>query len=332
MKPADVGRVRGVELVDRKMEKIASRQHGCLSSWQLRQADVPQHLAEYRLRSGRWTVVTRGVWAMAAAPATWRQELMAAVLTHPQAILSGRAAASLHELPGFRRRPPEITVPWSASGRCGIATVHRTQHLSDLETVEVDGIRVLRVAETIFDIAHRTAPSHLERVTDHALLTGSITLGDLTAIHDRYLGERYKGIRKMRAIIAARHPDDVAPTRSTLEGRLREILAGPWLPAAHFGHQMLVGDQVIELDAWIPRWRLDVEADGRVWHARAEAFERDRRRDNLLISAGIRVLRFTASDLLHRRAEVVERVRAVGSALVVPTTATIAVVGTSNGD
>jgi very-short-patch-repair endonuclease len=48
--------------------------------------------------------------------------------------------------------------------------------------------------------------------------------------------------------------------------------------------------------AW-PEHRLIVEIDGREWHTDREAFQRDRRRQNALIDARWRVLRFTVDDV-----------------------------------
>jgi len=46
-------------------------------------------------------------------------------------------------------------------------------------------------------------------------------------------------------------------------------------------------------DAFIPQWRLIVEADGRRWHSREADFEKDRARDNAAAAAGLVVVRFT---------------------------------------
>jgi very-short-patch-repair endonuclease len=47
------------------------------------------------------------------------------------------------------------------------------------------------------------------------------------------------------------------------------------------------------VDAYVPSWRLIIEADGRRWHSRKADFERDRLRDNLATSHGVAVLRFS---------------------------------------
>ncbi|HSU34607.1 MAG TPA: DUF559 domain-containing protein, partial [Propionibacteriaceae bacterium] len=48
------------------------------------------------------------------------------------------------------------------------------------------------------------------------------------------------------------------------------------------------------LDIAFPEIRLAIEIDGRAFHADAVAFENDRWRQNDLVNAGWRVLRFTA--------------------------------------
>jgi very-short-patch-repair endonuclease len=49
--------------------------------------------------------------------------------------------------------------------------------------------------------------------------------------------------------------------------------------------------------------------DGWAWHHDAEAFRRDRQRQNVLVLAGWTVLRFTWSDLTHRPDRVIHDVR-----------------------
>ena len=48
-----------------------------------------------------------------------------------------------------------------------------------------------------------------------------------------------------------------------------------------------------EIDFLWPEQRLAVETDGRQFHGHARAFETDRRRDQILIAGGYRVMRVT---------------------------------------
>lgn len=56
--------------------------------------------------------------------------------------------------------------------------------------------------------------------------------------------------------------------------------------------------------------RLVVEIDGAQFHTGREAFERDRRRDALLVARGYRVLRFSYRQVLHRWLEVERAIHA----------------------
>ena len=57
--------------------------------------------------------------------------------------------------------------------------------------------------------------------------------------------------------------------------------------------------------------RVVIELDGRAFHSTSERFERDRYRQNRLISAGWTVLRFTWRDLTRRPDYVIATVRRV---------------------
>jgi len=67
------------------------------------------------------------------------------------------------------------------------------------------------------------------------------------------------------------------------------------------------------VDAYIGRWRLIIEADGRRWHTRKSDFERDRIRDNLATSHGIAVLRFTYRMLVGAPEQCVGTILETGS-------------------
>jgi very-short-patch-repair endonuclease len=81
---------------------------------------------------------------------------------------------------------------------------------------------------------------------------------------------------------------DLAATKSMYKRRLRRLLKLAKLPAPISNH-MVEGE---ERDlVWLDR-RLILEFDGWEWHK--DKFEDDRRRDNLAIAAGWRVMRLTA--------------------------------------
>jgi very-short-patch-repair endonuclease len=80
---------------------------------------------------------------------------------------------------------------------------------------------------------------------------------------------------------------------SFLEGKLLALLAEPGIPA-HLRQRPFEFRAIRMItDAYIPAWRLIVEADGRRWHQRKADMERDRIRDNAAVANGYAVLRFT---------------------------------------
>jgi very-short-patch-repair endonuclease len=102
--------------------------------------------------------------------------------------------------------------------------------------------------------------------------------------------------------------------RGNLQRRLLvlESRANPWSPPERLAHRLLrdagitgwVGNLRVMIcghsyyvDIGFPEINLAVEIDGREFHTAAADFERDRWRQNELVNAGWRVLRFTARML-----------------------------------
>lgn len=71
------------------------------------------------------------------------------------------------------------------------------------------------------------------------------------------------------------------------------------------------GEPPIKVDYLWRRERLAVETDGRGSHGTAQAFERDRRRDQRLTAARWHPVRFSRRQVLHRPIEVERTLRAV---------------------
>ena len=102
---------------------------------------------------------------------------------------------------------------------------------------------------------------------------------------------RAAGVVRIKAVLADyRGPAD---TRSTLERDFRTLIARAGLPEPQY-NAVVAG---LVVDVFWPQWRLVVELDGRDYHTRNRAFERDRVRDATLQKVDIRVLRVTGKRL-----------------------------------
>ncbi len=106
------------------------------------------------------------------------------------------------------------------------------------------------------------------------------------------------GARRLRMLA-----DLAAPAESPMETRLRWLLMRAGLPSPEVQTDLRDGKErfVGRADLYYPSARLVIEYDG---GSHRERMVDDNRRQNLLITAGYQVLRFTAADI-HRRADVV---------------------------
>ncbi|MET0420348.1 MAG: type IV toxin-antitoxin system AbiEi family antitoxin domain-containing protein [Acidimicrobiia bacterium] len=91
--------------------QIASRQHGLVTRSQLAELGITTRRIDRALARGTIIRRRRGVYAIAGAPNTWEQEVLAACLAcGTSARASHRSAAVLWRLDGFARDTIEVTV------------------------------------------------------------------------------------------------------------------------------------------------------------------------------------------------------------------------------
>jgi very-short-patch-repair endonuclease len=287
-----------VPALDRSISDLAQRQHGVFTARQVNGVGGQHHQVQYRVSTGDWLVLERGVYALASAPPTWRRQVMAAILGKRQAIASGLTAGSLHNIPSCRRLRPEITIPTSGNVSSSLATVRRRSDFDSIDKTLVAGIPAMSVAETLFDLAKRWPMPVLEGAVDHCLVRGAVEAADMQRVLDRVEGSRLKGIKRFRDCVYGIDSGYV-PTESELERMLLRALDDPRVP--HIDRQVrLAWWQLLphRIDAVIEVWKLILEADGRTFHTKRIDFERDRQRDNLAVAHGYRVMRFTYRALV----------------------------------
>ena len=128
-------------------------------------------------------------------------------------------------------------------------------------------------------------------------------LFDLHAVEEllsRTVG--HHGHRRLRQAIALYQPTSF--TRSGLEKRFLELCLEASLPQPRMNHV----EEGFELDAYWPEFRFAVELDVFETHGTRAAFERDRKRQEDLLLAGIQMTRVTGPRLEQEPAEVIERI------------------------
>lgn len=264
-----------------------------------------------RVESGSLTRLAPNVFGLAGRPPTWRRQYKAAELCIPGAAIADRPALLVHALDGARILRPSLVVPYTSNVRCGLADVRRA---NDVHTTEVDAIRVTTVAQTLVDVVACLPLNAVESFMDDALLGGKVAVDDLAERAAARLAARRPHGRDAVALVEDRRATEWSELDSVLELLMRRLLA-VLPPDVRIVHQATMpwwrpGEG--RVDIYLPEWRLIIELDGRRWHARVEAFDADRWRDNVAVANGHAVLRFTHAHLTLRPDEVIDLVLAAG--------------------
>jgi very-short-patch-repair endonuclease len=202
------------------------------------------------------------------------------------AAFAGATAAWLHGLDVDPIHPIEAIVP-SASGlrsRVGLSVRHC--HLPRSDVVQVRRLRATTVRRTLNDLCHRLPAVDALVAIDAAIRAG---------LTDRNSLMPYRRLRSLAEL--------AAPAESPMETRLRWLLIQAGLPGPEVQTELRDADGrfVGRADLYYPAARLAIEYDG-VNHR--DRLVEDDRRQNLLINAGFRLLRFTAADI-HQRPDVI---------------------------
>lgn len=296
----------------RAVDRLASRQYGCFSVNQVRAAGFDKRAVSRRIAVGSWVTIAPGVYAVASSPPSWERQLSAAVLSRPRAIVGGPAAAALQGIAGFGKARPVIIVPRTGNARSPIARVIRSAFFKTIETERLSGFSVTTVAETVLTLAGDLTYERLDSLVDDCLLTGKLRLDDFEPIYERISGGRVAGSGRLREIIDYRSSDGFEIDSTYLERLLERVLSDPRIPAAIREYPTTINGRPARLDAFIEEWAMDIEADGRRWHARLKDNERDRARDNALAMQGIQVIRLTYDKLKNDPTGCVETVLGAG--------------------
>ncbi len=217
------------------------------------------------------------------------------------AVFVERTAAWMHRLDVNPANPVQVSLPQGCRliSREGLEIRH-----SDLtaETLEINGIRVTCIHRTLLDLCARSSPVEALVVLDMAVLA---RLTD----HDALLG--YAGAVRGRAgALRLRSLARIAgPAESPMETRLRWLLVKARLPMPDVQSDLYdeAGNFLGRADLYYPQAHLVIEFDGGNHRDRLVS---DDRRQNSLINAGYRILRFTSADVYGRPHGIVAEVRA----------------------
>jgi hypothetical protein len=280
------------------LAELLSQQHGVVSRRHLRAIGMSDKAVRHRVAVKRLRRVGPSVYT-ADHRLTPRGRCLAAVLGCGKGALASHWwSAALLDLRRWPTGRIDVTVPRLCARSPADVRIHLTRALAPHDRIVIDGIPCTPVARTLVDLAAVATPVELERLVDQSV---RLNLLDRNAI-ERHAGR--PGIARLRKLVADL-PDEAPPVNLELERRFLSIVrkAGLPLPVVN-GY---IGEHQVDFH-W-PAQKLAVETDGRASHANAVAFERDRRRDLDLESAGWHVLRFSWRQIVNQPERLVALLR-----------------------
>jgi very-short-patch-repair endonuclease len=272
-------------------------------------------LTRDQLQGRRWRRVGYALYAPSDTPVD-AGEVMAALARRlpAEAAFSGLSAAWLHGLDVQPGDPCEVTVPVCSGVSAAAGLRVRRAQLPDDDVVVRRSLRTTCLPRTLTDLAWRLPVEDAVAITDMAL---HAQLTDFAQIR-RWVEQRpvYRGRRRLRTVLDL--ADDGA--ESPMESRLRVLLVRAGLPRPLTQVKLYdaAGGFLGRVDLYYPQARLAIEYDGDNHRERLLA---DNRRQNAMLRAGVRLLRYCAADVLGIPFVVVAQVRealAIAESVVTP--------------
>jgi len=259
-------------------------------------------LSREQLAGNSWLRVQRGIYRLAA---TADDPLFLLIAIHrrlPKAVFSGRTAGWLHGLDLPPVSPVEVIVQdLHVSARAGVRLQRAI--LSKLDVIRRRSLPITSGLRTAVDLGCRRPLLDAVIALDMALHKRIVSLTRLRAFCEA--NEGAKRIAQLRRAIELAEP----MTESPMETRLRMLLVMAHLPRP--GVQISLKDEqgrfLARPDLYYPEHRLALEYDGATHR---DSLAEDNRRQNRLLNAGYRLLRFTAADIYHEPQSLLAQVQA----------------------
>lgn len=285
------------------LQALATRQHGVVSTRQLKALGYTRQSASKANGVARLRRLHRGVYAVGHESLTWEGRCMAAVLACAPAVASHWTAAWMWGL--LWSRPDgkfHLTAPSRRHRRRDFHVHYAPLTAEDVSKVEqAPAIPVTSLARTHLDLA-AVAPARLDGFLERAEKLKAFDLRRFESLLGRT--NHHPGCAPLRKALRIYRPE-LAVLRSDLERDFRKLLRQTDLPLP--SHNVNAGPY--ELDCYWPDHRFCVELDVYATHGSPRSFEEDRKRERELRKLGIEVERVTDLQLEREAEEVIAAVR-----------------------
>ena len=295
-----------------RLAGLAELQYAVVTLDQLRALGLSRRAVQARKDSGRLHRIYHSVYSLVPLNALTREgRLLAAVLAcGPDAALSYRSAAALHELRRTDRANIDVTIPQRSPRKHAGIDIHRSTTLAPGDITAVHQIPCTTVARTLLDLGQVIGTRAIERACDQAEILGVL---DVHALQDQIDRNHARPASKRLREVLERHYIGSTPTWSELEEAFLALCRRAGLPAPEINVWIDPHDSepAIRVDFVWHDDRLIVETDGHRTHSTRQAFELDRQRDQRLTVAGWKVIRTTWRQIMTRPDELAAILRSL---------------------
>ena len=255
------------------------------------------------LRGSQWQRLAKGLYRARHGDDSPLEVLSGWHRTFPSGTaFAGATAAWLHGFGFDPIHPIEVIVSPDRGVRSRPGLNARRCVLGSEEVVTVRGLPATSIHRSLADLCCVRSPAEALVFLDKAVETGRVRAIELTEYANAIGGRA--GSARLRALAQI-----AAPAESPMETRLRWhfLSSGLDRPEVQVDLYDAAGVFVARADMYYPEARLIVEYDG---SNHKERLVSDDRRQNLIVNAGYRLLRYTGADLRDRPEEIVMQVRA----------------------
>lgn len=257
---------------------------------------------EYRVETKKFIRVAGDGLRLANDPETPGMLAFCAHLTWPDSIVCGPLAVALA---GIKIHLPTINVSVLKQRK---KRLNITPHTWEFESTEVShwrGIPITNRTRSILDSLVLLPKPRAERLFIWAFTRDLITAHDLENFLVSNPGRR--GNSRLKTFLNRAKTGAMSPGEDKLHQILHRAGIVGWQANATVRDELGV---IARPDVLFPHCKLIVEFDGRAFHGDSR-FQADRDRDNLLVSLGYIILRFTWQDVTQRPHYVASQIQQV---------------------
>ncbi len=293
---------------------LAERQHGLVSTFQLRADGSTDAAVKHLTQSGQWERLTPMVLRRVGSARGTEQAVSAAVLdAGRRAGLSHHSAAAWFDVNGFRLKPFHVTrLRATTSIPSRLSAIHEPRALPEHHLTTHRGVVATVPSRIPFDIAALGDTKGAARALDRGWARRLLNHQSSYRMLDELAEKGRPGITLMRELLAERGPG-YRPNDTNLEDRFQDLCKIVGLVVERQRNLLDQGEWLGRIDFVSERLMLVIEVDSALYHDALIDQQADEERRSALEAAGYRVHAFTDHEIFHDRQGTLRRLRAIRS-------------------